>query len=167
MSLESTFSLKEPLRSSCIAYISAYLVDDPNVWHIDFSRRPELFNYRARSIINSGTVGMTLTSSPYTSANLRGYGQVVSVADTGVDVQSCFFYDPTGNIAANSIFSPVTNRNLRKIIQYSYLPGCGDNGDIQGGHGTHVCGTIAGNNLNNDITQGILYVSYLYKLYNL
>eukprot|EP00897_Mesotaenium_endlicherianum_P010266 jgi/Mesen1/9268/ME000060S08707 len=81
-------------------------------------------------------------SAPFSSvplvfaAGLRGRNQTISVADTGLDVQHCFFRDDTQPVP-----SSVVNRAHRKVIKYVAL---GDAADVAGGHGTHVCGTVAG-----------------------
>lgn len=41
--------------------------------------------------------------------------------------------------------SPIVDMNRRKVVQYSHLSAA-DTSDVNQGHGTHVCGTVAGNN---------------------
>ncbi len=65
---------------------------------------------------------------------LRGDGQVVGVADTGLDLGHCFFYDPV-----HALPGP----QHRKVVAYHVARG-GDDGDYVDGHGTHVAGTVAG-----------------------
>jgi subtilisin family serine protease len=61
----------------------------------------------------------------------------------GVDEYSCFFRNDDGSIVARSTFySPTFDLTKRKVIQYINYA---DSSDTEGGHGTHVCGTIAGN----------------------
>lgn len=117
--------------------------------------RPELLNFRARSIINSNTVGSGNYFMPFSASGLNGDGQVVSVADTGVDVKSCYFIDPHGNlmmsensisfitlwmclgkVTPSQVSHPITDSSIRKVIQYSYNPNGGDSSDETGGHGT-------------------------------
>jgi hypothetical protein len=80
---------------------------------------------------------------PYHYAGLDGTGQIIGVGDTGVDELSCFFRNLDSSLVArSSIYSPTFDLTKRKIIQYiSYADGA----DLDGGHGSHVCGTIAGN----------------------
>jgi hypothetical protein len=117
--------------------------------------RPELLNYRARSIPQSGKVGSDYSYMPYTAAGLRGDGQVVAIADTGLDSMSCYFYDPQGQVKPTDISVPSYDNKYRKIIQYSYN-GCGDTNDGQAGHGTHVAGIAAGAALSTDLQTGAL-----------
>jgi subtilisin family serine protease len=68
-------------------------------------------------------------------AGITGERQVVNVADTGVHFQNVFFCD------ANHSLESVTSRancGHRKIVRIHA------NVDYKGGHGTHVCGTVAG-----------------------
>ena len=67
--------------------------------------------------------------------NLIGEGQIVSIADTGVDEASCYFYDQErGLIQRGTLDDPVTDYNYRKIIQYSYNPNGGDQSDVYEGY---------------------------------
>uniref|UniRef100_A0A7S1BX44 subtilisin n=1 Tax=Corethron hystrix TaxID=216773 RepID=A0A7S1BX44_9STRA len=83
---------------------------------------------------------------PWFEAGLKGEGQVVAVSDTGLDMNSCYFSDDTGNVTPAK--SASIDKTRRKIIQYyPYIDA------VDGrGHGTHVAGTIAGFSLHNDTT---------------
>ena len=74
---------------------------------------------------------------------IAGRGQVVAVADTGVDHDSCFFHDPERAIPFNK-FDPAH----RKIVAYhtsaEITPRDLVGGDQIDGHGTHTSGTVAG-----------------------
>ena len=48
----------------------------------------------------------------------RTAGEVVGISDTGVDEDSCYFYDPKGRVPRSDISNPVTYPQYRKIIQY-------------------------------------------------
>lgn len=45
--------------------------------------------------------------------------------------------------------SPKHDWSQRKVVQFTYLPEA-DKTDVPNGHGTHVCGTVAGSNLGAD-----------------
>jgi subtilisin family serine protease len=83
-----------------------------------------LHNDRAVGIVQSGAVGRVKVWD----AGLRGEGQVVAVADTGLHTGSCYFAKPN------------------KIVAYQDWAGNHD-GDADG-HGTHVAGSIAGDNID-------------------
>lgn len=106
--------------------------------------RPELFNYRARSIQQSAKVGSDKNSAPYTAKGLLGTGQIGAVADTGADVQSCYLIDKNGNVPFSEISKPIYDKSRRKVIAYVYRANTGDKLDVKEGHGSHVAGTIAG-----------------------
>ncbi len=65
---------------------------------------------------------------------LTGDGQVVGVSDTGLDYDHAAFRDPNGN--------PI-GQNHRKVV--NYVAYANDNDNAESGHGTHVSGSIAGN----------------------
>lgn len=72
---------------------------------------------------------------------------MVGVTDTGLDDRSCYFFDSSSSsdVKRGSISQPVTDFTRRKVVQYSYLKNA-DTEDLTAGHGTHVCGTVAGYN---------------------
>eukprot|EP00929_Paragymnodinium_shiwhaense_P069070 TRINITY_DN34844_c0_g2_i1.p1 TRINITY_DN34844_c0_g2~~TRINITY_DN34844_c0_g2_i1.p1 ORF type:complete len:1136 (+),score=192.87 TRINITY_DN34844_c0_g2_i1:97-3504(+) len=71
------------------------------------------------------------------AAGLRGTGQVVGIGDTGVNVASCSFADAAAAVPYDSVGS-----GHRKVA--AYFTKYGDRGDGPHGHGTHIAGTIAG-----------------------
>jgi len=71
---------------------------------------------------------------PVWDAGLRGEGQIAVVMDTGVDYNACWFRDP----------GETPGPAHRKIIDYDLFGGNAYDGcDL--GHGSHVAGTLAGN----------------------
>jgi hypothetical protein len=71
----------------------------------------------------------------YRSMNLTGQNEIIGISDTGIDVTSCYFYDPTTAVRYN-----VQNPFHRKIFYYNtYI----DSTDSYG-HGTAVSGVAAG-----------------------
>lgn len=72
---------------------------------------------------------------------LDGTGQVVNVVDSGLDWRHPFYFDNTYTVAAVKT-PPLSVSSHRKVPAYwSYM----DAVDDVGGHGTHVCGSVAGN----------------------
>ena len=66
-----------------------------------------------------------------------GENQIIGVADTGLDLQSCYFIDPNEEIPYDTI-----NKNHRKVVTYISYQDMVD--DSVNGHGTHVCGSLLG-----------------------
>lgn len=131
--------------SLCLMSLVEAFAADPNVLSVSIEGRPVLLNYDARGVAQSGTSA----STPFTDAGILGTGQVVGVADSGLDDASCFFWD-----TSNQYSSPYTTRSYansvylensrRKVVMYVAY---GDQYDQAVGHGTHVTGTIVGNSV--------------------
>ncbi len=78
------------------------------------------------------------------SHGIRGEGQLVGEMDSGVDWQSCFFRDPEGD--------PIGN-NHRKIQDYSTWGSGSAYDKCTDGHGSHVAGTLLGNDCTGAYSQ--------------
>ena len=70
---------------------------------------------------------------------IDGKNIVIGVGDTGLDVQSTFFYDAQHSVRYNT---KQLDPNHRKVALY--VPLMGDSEVVTAGHGTHVCATVAG-----------------------
>lgn len=88
-----------------------------------------LLNDTSRWTIQSFVDG----STPMSDGGLDGAGQIVGVGDSGLDHDSCWFRDPAG--------VPIGTEH-RKVVGYASYA---DERDGDSGHGTHVSGTVAGN----------------------
>ncbi len=134
----------EQVQNQCLIYIIAFLATKGSVQSVAITSAPEVLNFEARGRLQSGYMGI----EPYTAAGLTGYGQICGVADSGLDDLSTFFIDTSNaykTIPTARDGSVETDR--RKVIQYTaYADGC----DEQGGHGTHVVGSIAGLSVNGE-----------------
>lgn len=151
------YSSMEPIMAlTCVAYLTAKLAQLPSVHFLALRSKHELLNYRARSIQQTAKISSDLSNAIYSAAGLLGDGQVIGIADTGVDSFSCYFYDPQGQVRPTDVSSPSFDLKYRKIVQYDYN-GCGDTSDGEGGHGTHVSGIVAGNKINADINSNGQY----------
>ena len=75
-------------------------------------------------------------------AGIQGQNEVIGLADTGIDVDSCYFWDPSQAIAFNDKF----NFEHRKVVNYRAFA---DGSDAAHGHGTHVAASLAGEALSS------------------
>ena len=76
---------------------------------------------------------------PFFDEGLDGMGQVVAVADGGLDVDNCYLADSS----VTSIYGPDRwNLNHRKVVHYD--DSFGDRLEREAGHGTYVSGIISG-----------------------
>jgi len=78
---------------------------------------------------------------------LHGEGEILGWTDTGLDVNHWAFYDPAVAITDTGEFP-----THRKVVVFKHYPARGGIGDPDG-HGTHVGGTMAGNDSVNGGTS--------------
>lgn len=106
----------------------------PGVMWIDRQSDPHIFNDIARWVIQSSDAASFAT--PIHDHGIWGTGQVVTLADTGIDYDHAAFYDPS---------HPTPGPGHRKVTNY-YIPagGWGDGMDNGINHGSHTAGTIGG-----------------------
>jgi hypothetical protein len=90
---------------------------------------------------NGVTQSGKYSKQPLYAANLTGNGQIIGIADSGIDMESCFFRDPHAAVPYDH-----TNYSHRKVIQYVTYQ---DNQD-ENGHGTSVSGAAAGLCITSD-----------------
>ncbi|KAG5175267.1 peptidase S8/S53 domain-containing protein, partial [Tribonema minus] len=126
-------------RRHCLLSLTAFLLTSDAVCYVDVLPAVTALNTVAAWIVQSGVEG----AYPMWTAGLQADTEIIAVADSGVDLASCFFSeeDPTDNIACSTYTNPVTDLAKRKVVQYVGYVDCGDE---QAGHGTHVAGTLAG-----------------------
>lgn len=121
----------------CILTLTLAIAAYPAVCSLDLKREVSVQNTIAQWMTQSELEGKL----PFFDSGLDGTGQVVSVSDTGIDLDNCYFRDDTEEAG---VFS--SNDRARKVVQYvPYV----DNGDYQYGHGTHVAGSIAGKRIDD------------------
>jgi subtilisin family serine protease len=95
-------------------------------------------NRFARGVCQSGSYG----STPIHDMGLTGEGEVIGISDTGLDMDSCYFFDPDYPLPPYNTI----NSKHRKVV--TYISTYGDKIDDAEGHGTHVAGTAAGQSFN-------------------
>lgn len=135
--------------ASCMLAFLAYIILDSSVLYVEPFPQLTTMNNVASGIIQSGNPN----KYPIWNRGIKGEGQVVQVADTGLDMSSCFFNDPSGNVPTTTFSTAYYDSSKRKVIQYVVWS---DSSDQAGGHGTHVSGTVAGN-CNNNSSPSIKY----------
>lgn len=99
----------------------------PGVRWVEQAPEPTVRNGSLRLIVQTGSALVDPAAAPFDLAGLTGAGQIVGVIDDPLDWDHCAFDDTT----------PIGPAH-RKIIAY--------NAPLAGvsAHGTHVCGTLAG-----------------------
>lgn len=123
----------------------------PLVQTIEIAQQLELSSVNGKSnpqwIAQSGTVN----SRPFFDNGLDGTGQVVAVADGGLDRDNCYFRDADGDV--ESIFGGSWDMSKRKVVNYDDT--FGDRQEISRGHGTYVGGIIAGRKSSNGVDDEV------------
>jgi subtilisin family serine protease len=144
--------------SACAHELGAvveWLARQPQVHWLEPRRRMQLHNRIASAVTQGGVRGApgdpsaaSAAAHPFFAAGvgLRGEGQLIGVGDSGLDMDSCFFFDPAVSFAAGIQDSPAgkvfASDTHRKV---AYYRGRADTTMLDTvGHGTHTSGTLAG-----------------------
>lgn len=96
------------------------------------SSKMRTFNYWARGVLESGSYD---NAALLITDKLGGVDQIIGISDTGLDLNSVYFYD-------NVTITPdaaTANTQHRKVVSYSTKVSstCCDFTDVYDGHGTH------------------------------
>jgi len=119
--------------SGCALVLLLALTANPDVCSVDVRRGVEPSNQIASFMVESERQNQ----NPFRARGIDGTGETVTISDTGVDPDHCYFDDPNKSEPTGFTF----DSSARKIQQYVPFV---DTNDYQWGHGTHVAGTIAG-----------------------
>lgn len=145
-SLNVLFKPSKP--SSCMSALVAVAASLPSVAAVALEPKYAPVNDFVSRFVQ---VGSSSSTPLYHSVGLVGSNVRIGVADTGVDERSCFFANNDKSLVTRSTSGAVvTNSSKRVIIQYVAFK---DGADEPDGHGTHVCGTIAGSTSNSAYAQ--------------
>jgi len=128
-------SFKMAVPRQRVKRVVTALADLPFVNWIEPELEVRVFNHIASTVLQVGSGGRGKreddpSKRPFWAQGLTGQGEIVGVGDTGLDTKSCFFWDPNHDVGYEH----------DKVIGYR---GFADYEDTSG-HGTHVCGSIAG-----------------------
>lgn len=144
---------------AALAGATAELAELASVFWVDVEGRRELLNDTSVWVGQSGLdAGQT---TPVFDHGIHGEGQVVGYIDTGIDADTCYFRDAARGLPPINACDGGTTVDpaQRKVIAVDFLtPSECANGiaanewDTQN-HGSHVAGTIAGDNLANPISH--------------
>jgi len=130
-----------------------------DVFSIDVEGHRGLLNDTTIWVGQSGlAAGMT---TPIFDHGIHGEGQVVGYIDTGIDADACYFRDTARGLPPTNACNggTVVDNNQRKVIAVDFLTQSECNGGIAStewdtqNHGSHVGGTIAGDNFANPIAH--------------
>ena len=116
------------------------------VFWVEVAPKNELHNYWAKGITQSGLPDV----QPVTYRGLTGKDQIVTVGDSGLDGNSCFFYDSDHAVPYVNSTSSLSVSSHRKIASYWGLI---DTISEDNAHGTHVAGTIVSQSLDDSLSQ--------------
>lgn len=128
-----------------------------DVFWMDVEARRVLLNDTTVWVGQSGLSGSQTT--PIFSQGIYGEGQTVGILDTGIDPDMCWFRDtsrglpPTNACNGGTVNDPLQ----RKVVAVNFLWSSECSGGIGAtewdtqDHGTHVAGTVAGDNFANPL----------------
>jgi len=147
------------LTASEIAALRNEMARLPEVFWIDLEGRRTLLNDTTVWVGQSGLTGGQTT--PIFSQGIFGEGQVVAIIDTGIDPDACYFRDTTLGLPPTNACNggTVVNTSQRKILAVDFLTSSECTGGISStewdtqNHGTHVAGTVAGDNFSHLLTH--------------
>jgi subtilisin family serine protease len=133
---QSATSVVVQCKDGDLERVALRVASEAHVHWVDRHMAIEKRNYHAAHNKMSGE--MQVDVGAVWARGINGSGEVVHMADSGVDVGHCFFHDSKVDVPYNKV-----NQQHRKVVAY-WMGNTGDMYDAIEGHGTHVAATIAG-----------------------
>jgi hypothetical protein len=145
------------LTPSEIAALREPLAALREVFWIGLEPRKALLNDTTVWVGQSGLSGGR--STPLFDRGIFGEGQTVAILDTGLDADSCYFRDPDMGLPPMNVCDGGTavDTDQRKVLGVDFLWRRDCAGGIHRkewdtfGHGTHVAGVVAGDNVEHPL----------------
>lgn len=149
---EGARSLSVSVCARELAAALDWLSRQPQVHWLEPRPAASLHNRAAGAVTQGARGGAGDPASPAAhpfwapGVGLTGQGQTVGVGDSGLDMDSCSFLDPSVDFSKSQRQGPdgrEFSSDVHRKVAY-YLGRADDEMTDRAGHGTHVCGTIAG-----------------------
>jgi len=125
----------ELINYECLRALVRSLAEHPFVCKVEEDPPIVVSNNNARWIMQGNAPNKQL---PFFEVGITGSGQTAQISDSGLSINSCYFYDSSGAVVKDK--SGSVDGSRRKVVQYYAKSDDFDDG----GHGTHCAGTILG-----------------------
>lgn len=149
---EDTFTISSTMSKSSVPLLSALLASKyTEIQRMDILAEAEFFNQNAAFLTQSGYARGGEEDKYVNNKGLHGENEIVAVADSGLDYWQCHFYDANDDVNWNNaksydldgVSTPVWEGTTHRKLTH-YIAWADTKESKNGGHGTHVAGSVAG-----------------------